>query len=203
MPSNDGSAVTRLLTSERPQRPTSWSPDGSVLAFTETGGSTSDDIWTWKVTEAAPRVFLRSAFAEGEAHFSPDGQWIAYTSNESGRSEVYVRKFPASPGQWRISSDGGEWPVWARSGREIFYRTPLDSSRSRQLMSVFVNGEPSFLAATPRVLFDASLFGRRFDVDRSGRRFLMIRYPQEPPREFHMVTNWFAELTRKVPQRAD
>jgi serine/threonine-protein kinase len=203
MPSNDGSAVTRLLTSERPQRPTSWSPDGSVLAFTETGASTSDDIWTWKVTEAAPRVFLRSAFAEGEAHFSPDGQWIAYTSNESGRSEVYVRKFPASPGQWRISSDGGEWPVWARSGREIFYRTPLDSSRSRQLMSVFVNGEPSFLAATPRVLFDASLFGRRFDVDRSGRRFLMIRYPQEPPREFHMVTNWFAELTRKVPQRAD
>jgi Tol biopolymer transport system component len=198
MPANDGASVSRLLTSDRPQRPTSWSPDGRVLAFTETGETTADDIWTWDVSERVPRVFLRTAFAEGEAHFSPDGQWIAYTSNESGQPEIYVRRFRGTGGQWQVSSGGGEWPVWVRSGQEIVYRTPLGSSRPRRMMSVSVSTKPTFTAAAPRALFDAVAFGRRFDVDATGRRFLMIHSPQEPPSQLHLVTNWFAELARKV-----
>jgi serine/threonine protein kinase/Tol biopolymer transport system component len=202
MPANDGAAIMRLLTSERPQRPTSWSPDGRVLAFTETGATTADDIWTWHVSEEAPRVFLRTSFAEGDARFSPDGRWIVYTSNESGRPEIYVRPFPGPGGLWRISADGGQWPVWARSGQKIYYRTPLGSSDPNRMVSVSVSTGQTFSAATPHPLFDARAFGR-FDVTPDGRRFLMISSPQQPPRQLHVVTNWFAELTRKAPSSVE
>lgn len=193
--SNDGGSVDRMKTSDRSQRPTSWSPDGLTLVYTETQPTTGDDIWTWRVGEASAKIFLRTPFAEGEARFSPDGRWIAYMSAVSGRPEVYVRSFNGPSGQWQISVEGGQWPVWAKDGSEIFYRTPLGSPTPLKLMSATVSAGSTFSSSEPKLLFDARQFGR-FDVSLDGQRFLTVYSPPAPPTEIYVMTSWEAELKR-------
>jgi hypothetical protein len=132
--------------------------------------------------------------------FSPNGRWVAYTSNESGRWEVYVRPFPGPGGKVQISSEGGTEAVWSRSGRELFYRNGV------RMMAVAVTQDPTFSAAKPRLLFE----GRyemgpvpgmtNYDVSRDGERFLMLKTPQgaaAPPLD--VVLNWFGDVSRRAP----
>ena len=109
------------LTGAGPQFPGSWSPDGTTLAFHERKAGGERDIWT-VARGQEPMPFLLTPFDERSPRFSPDGRWLAYVSDESGRDEVYVQPFPGPGAKWLVSTDGGREPVWGRDGRELFYR---------------------------------------------------------------------------------
>ena len=136
--------------------------------------------------------------------FSPDGQRIAYVSNESGRTEVYVQPYPGPGGKWQISTDGGSQPVWARNGRELFY---LNGAK---MMVVEIATQPTFRPGTPRMLFERPEMqtgaqpGARadYDVSPDGQRFLMLKAAEQQQSaltQIHVVLNWFEELRRRVP----
>jgi eukaryotic-like serine/threonine-protein kinase len=142
-----------------------------------------------------PRPFLNGPFNEYQARLSPNGRWLAYVSDESGRDEVYVRPFPGSEGRWPISTDGGSQPVWARNGRELFY---LNRDR---MMAVTVTTDATFTATKPLLLFEAkALMGNRsYDVTPEGE-FLMIE-PGEletPASQINVVLNWVQEVRQRV-----
>jgi serine/threonine protein kinase/Tol biopolymer transport system component len=200
----DGSAeAEQLLASEYDQVPESWSPDGAVLAFTEYHPTTRADLWVLPLKgERKPQPFLRTRFTEWGPMFSPDGRWIAYTSDESGQYEVYVRPYP-DPGQkWQISTDGGEEPLWSSDGRELFYRN------GQKWMAVAVATKPEFRADRPRLLFEGSYLnvpGYSYDIAPDGRRFLMLQpVAQEvTATQLNVVLGWFEELRRRVPPKKD
>jgi len=132
---------------------------------------------------------------------SPDGNWIAYMSNESGRDEVYVRPFPnVEEGKWQISRDGGVEPVWHPKGQELFYRN------GRAFEVVSIKTEPTFTAGSPVVLFTGrytlGTAVANYDLAPDGQRFLMIKTSDEEEEEqgqIDVVLNWFEELKRLVP----
>ena len=122
----DGSGAEETLIDEQNyvQVPVSWSPDGRFLAYSSVSGAAASvrRIWILPLEgKHEPQEFAKTGSLNGAARFSPDGHWIAYSSNESGRSEVYVQPFPGPGGKWQTSTEGGNWPVWAPSGRELFY----------------------------------------------------------------------------------
>ncbi len=114
----------RALNHQRnPHAPTSVSSDGALLAFTEATGA-SRDIWVLRFNDRKAQPFLQTPAIEGGAQFSPDGRWMAYVSDESGRPEIYVQPYPGPGGKWQVSTEtGGQEPVWNRNGRELFYRS--------------------------------------------------------------------------------
>jgi hypothetical protein len=145
--------------------------------------------------EAVP--FLLTSFDEHGASFSPDGQWVAYASDESGRSEVYVQPYPGPGGKWLVSTGGGRDPVWSADGRELFYR------EGNKMMVVGVQTQPTFSLGRPRALFEhryaESEAGRNYDVSPDGRQFVMIRSDAaEPPVHLHVVVNWFEDLRART-----
>jgi Tol biopolymer transport system component len=189
------------LSGAGPQFPTSWSPDGSTLAFHERKPSGERDIWV--VTAGSdPVPFLRTPFDERSPRFSPDGKWLAYVSDESGRNDVYVQPFPGPGPKWLVSTDGGVDPVWSRDSRELFYR------RDDQMMAVTVAPAGEFSAGRPRRLFDmrfdAGDHAPNYDVSRDGTWFLMPRSEQGPAAgELHLVLDWFREVAARTrPERA-
>ncbi|MDA2938462.1 protein kinase, partial [Acidobacteria bacterium AH-259-A15] len=196
----DGSAPEEpLLSSDYDKRPSSISPDGKVLAFTEINPDTGEDIWLLPLEgKSEPKPFLDTPFGEEFAAFSPDGRWLAYQSNESGRDEVYVTAYPdPAGGRWQISTDGGTEPLWARSGKELFYRN------GDKLMAVQID-TASGLAGTPTLLFEGPYahfaFAPGYDLAPDNQRFLMVKTPPESaPRQVNVVLNWFQELKRLVP----
>ena len=175
------------------QTPTSWSPDGRYVAYTETSPTTLRDIWIMDLAARGARTFRQTPSDESDAKFSPDGRWIAYSSTESGQAEVYVRSFLESGGQWKISNDGGEWPIWSRDGRELFYRSSAASATPGELRVVRVSTRPTFAAAAPVPLFDARSFGR-YDVSMDGRRLLMVYAPPQQRTQLQLVANWSEDL---------
>jgi eukaryotic-like serine/threonine-protein kinase len=201
--------------SSRIQVPTSWSPDARTLLFTQRVGSTASvgrDVWTLTLGGSAPatRPVMVSASDESSAELSPDGRYLAYESNQSGRSEVYVQPFPGSGRRELVSTDGGGQPMWARNGRELFYRAPGPGPMMR-MMAVDVTLGDLFTAGRPRVLWEAmrarypgGTGGRTYDVAPDGRRFLMIQQrdsaPQPPVTHVVLVQNWLDELKRLVPR---
>jgi serine/threonine-protein kinase len=211
----DGSDVEKTVVSAEAhplsilEIPSSWSPDGKFLAYW-TVGFESREVWIKPLQdEQKPQPFLWRKFSTPQARFiaapysfkfSPDGRWVAYTSDESGRFEVYVQPFPGPGGKRQISTDGGIMPVWARSGRELFFLS------SNKLMSVEVTTQPSFIASTPRIVADTptttlSRFGNAsYDVSADGQRFLLVKAHAEdrPPDEVRAVLNWTEELKRLV-----
>ena len=193
-PADGSGPVEQLTESERYQRyPSSWSPDGQVLAFSEFHPSTDWDIWVLPLQgERKPRPFLQTQFREGEAVFSPDGHWLAYISDESGRNEVYVRPYPGPGGKRQISTEGGDEPVWAKNGRELFYRN------GDKMMAVDIVTEPQFSAAKPRLLFEGR-YGS-YGIAPDGQRFLMESERKEAT-QINVVLNWFEELKRLVPTK--
>jgi serine/threonine-protein kinase len=139
----------RLTTSKNVQLASSWSPDGQVLLFNEQDPTNSWDIRALRVGEnTEPETFLSTPFIEENAVFSPDGQWLAYESNESGEFQVYVRPFSGAGGKWQISTEGGLDARWSADGRELFYR----SGDKVMVVSVSAQGE-SVRAGKPRQLF--------------------------------------------------
>jgi eukaryotic-like serine/threonine-protein kinase len=195
----DGSgAEERLLTSKHSLSPGSWSPDGSVLAYYASSPAGDSDLWILPMNgDRTPRPFLQTHFAEWGPGFSPDGHWIAYTSEDSGRSEVYVRPYPGPGGKWQISTDGGEEPRWSQSG-ELFYRN------ATKWMAVRVHTSPLFSAEQPQVMFEGNyinVMGIEYDVAPDGKHLIMIQAnePKSAPTELNVVTDWFNELRRQVP----
>ena len=155
------------------------------------------------ISGSAVSDFLATPALEHMAVFSPDGKWIAYVSNESGRDEVYIRPYPKTEGIGRrISVDGGTAPVWSKTGDELYYR-----NESGILVAVPVTLSSGFSAARPQALFQ---FTRRFrisgnaaayDVTPDGR-FVTVTEPESAPagpRQITVVQNWFSELNRLVP----
>ena len=152
------------------------------------------------------RPLVQTTFNELNGEISPDGRWVAYQSNESGQDEIYVRPFPdANSGRWLISTGGGTRPLWARSGKELFYLGP-----SGAVMSAAVEGGSTFRAGNPTRLFEGRYFmsatsaGRTYDVSPDGQRFLMIKVGDgadetAAPASLIVVQNWFEELKRLVP----
>ena len=193
-------AAEQLLESELPHTAQSWSPDGEVLTFTEVHPSTNGDILVLPLEgEGKPEAFLRTPYSETSPVFSPDGHWLAYRSNESGRQEIYVQPFPATSAKWQISTGGGEEAVWAQSGEELFYRS------GEKMMAVDITTEPTFTHGTPQLLFEGEYlaYGPRamYDLTSDGQKFLMLKESEEESTvtQLHVVLNWFEELKRLVP----
>ncbi len=198
----DGSGTEEQLTSgDHNQTPGSWSPDGQVLFYADSDPVTREDLWVLPLEgERQARPFLQTPFRESAAHISPDGQWLAYFSDESGRSEIYVQPFPDPGGKRQVSTEGGGEAVWARNGRELFYRN------GDKMMAVDIQTQPTFSAGKPRLLFETSpsllthTLGA-FDVTPDGQRFLMVKLSEQelPATQLTVVLNWFEELKRLVP----
>ena len=140
-------------------------------------------------------------FNESAPRFSPDGRWLAYVSDESGRYEIYVQPYPGPGGKWQISTEGGTEPVWNPNGRELFYRS------GNKMMAVDIATQPGFTAGKPGCsLRDSTCRPRctvpNYDVSPDGQRFLMLKpseQAQAAPTQINVVLNWFEELKQKVP----
>ena len=181
-------------------------PDRRTLLFADTSPKTGNDLWVLPLEgERKPHVFLQTPFTETTPRLSPDGRWVAYLSDESGRIEVYVRPFPGPGGKWQISTEGGQGVAWSPKGNELFYRA------GTKMMAVDIQTQPNFSAGKPRLLFEApkvalsilAAVGADYSVSPDGQRFLMVRpRDQEQARltQINVVTNWFEELKRRVPR---
>lgn len=206
----DGTSQPQALLQDRPfQFPCSFTPDGKRLVYFEAAGNYQ--IWTVPLEDTGgrlkagkPEQFLKSSFNDVYPSFSPDGRWLAYSSDESGKYEVYVRAFPSPSsgqgGKWQISNSGGTWPRWSRSGHEIVYQ----SGERIMTVSYIVNGD-TFVAETPR-LWIAKLGGAQWDLVPNGKGVLVLTPVEsaEAPRQEHEVVfliNFFDELRRRVPAK--
>ena len=205
----DGSAPPIVLASiaDAVLTPSSVSPDGKRLLGYYPGGG----IWELPLSEASapakPRTVLESRFAVKYPEFSPDGHWVAFTSLDTGRQEIYVSPYPGFAGKIPISTEGGTTPRWARDGRELFY------SNGTQILAVdiqtsraFHTGAPKVLFETPKAYLSPGLTVNNvltFDVSPDGKRFLMVKPPSSPQPatdQVNIVLNWFEELRRRVPE---
>jgi len=178
-----------------------WSLDGRYLLYESNDPKTRFDLWVLPmVGDRKPFVFLQTGFNETHAQFSPDGRWVAYVSDETGRAEVYVQSFAASGGKWQISTSGGDQPKWRRDGKELFYLAP-----DKQLMSVAIKPGTAFEADIPVPMFEvfvpsASLAGNRnyYVVADGGQKFLVCSLvDKERVRPITVVSNWMAGLKKK------
>jgi len=205
--SADGTGPTEALSKNKSTgNPSSISPDGKLLVYRTGLSSENMDLMILPLDgsgEARP-LLADPKYGERNGEVSPDGKWIAYDSNESGRYEVYVRPFPAvDTGRWQISSEGGVFPMWARSGKELFF---VAVGTRQQMMALPVQTAAGFTYGKPQPLFDiASYFtstGRMFDVAPDGKRFLMVKnlnadVGARP--SIVVVSNWLDELKAKLP----
>jgi serine/threonine protein kinase/Tol biopolymer transport system component len=193
-----GDSPVRLTDSAKIQFPYSVSPDGARLLFREDDTSSGLDIDILDLENSSVTVpFIRTPFNEVNAEFSPDGRWVAYQSNESGQEEIYVRPFADGGTRWQISTMGGTRPVWARSGRELFYlatdgiyAVPIGSGSS------FAAGRPALLIKR-RYFATTAFLGRTYDVAADGQRFLMVKPASatEVP-QIIVASNWLVQVAR-------
>ena len=175
MASDAGTPAKRITARRAWDFPTSWSSNGRI-AVVEQYRSTFNDIYVVAPQpNAVPVPFLNTQSDEQDPAFSPDGHWIAYRSNESGRDEIYVQSFP-QPGQRRqLSTNGGEHPVWRRDGAELFYRS------GAKMIAVPVRLKPEFASEKPQTLFEGD-FDDEYDVSADGQKFVMVKRPPHSPR---------------------
>ena len=181
--------------------PEDWSRDGRYLLYTELDPKTGYDLWALPLEgERKPVVVLRTPFSERFGTFSPDGKWIAYESNESGRSEIYVRSFPVSGDALQVSTQGGTLPKWRADGKELYY---LGADRDK-IIAVGVRVLAGrFELDTPRELFTtvtmpAFLPNVPYDVTPDGRRFLVFQPSThiQGPAPLTVALNWEAWLRK-------
>jgi Tol biopolymer transport system component len=185
----------------------SWSADGRFLLYSSVGGETKSDLWVLPLEGDQKRVpFAQTKFDEPDGRFSPDGHWVAYVSNESGRYEVYVRRFFAGAsgteaasggGKTLISTEGGEDPMWRRDGKALYYIDP-----ARNLISVEIQAGAEFqvdapkmlFQAPPRVSYDMSL--NQWALAPDGNRFLFLAPDARGEAPVTVVLNWQAGMKR-------
>jgi serine/threonine-protein kinase len=198
MKNADGTGEAKeLLVTEDHQIPCSWSTDGDFLIFKEKG-----DLYTLSLNQGYERrALIKTPFNEFMAAPSPDGRWLAYTSDQSGQVEVYVTEFPSPQKRYLISVDGGNEPVWSKNSKELFYRT------AEHLIAVTFETEPAFRTNKRTTVLEMTGFEPvslrvnsvpNYDVFQDGERFLMIKKPETPPHVV-VVVNWFEELKHRVP----
>jgi serine/threonine-protein kinase len=217
--------VERLSTSVTPQWSQSITPDGTWVAAVERLPRTAAHIIFLPLTRdgvrassnqaplgqarsrlgvsQSPEPLAQTRFNGSSASFSPNGRYLAYQSDESGRSEIYIRPFPrVDHGRWQVSTAGGTRPVWARSGRELFY---LDASNALTAVSIGIS-EPTISIGNPAKLFDTKYAepnpSRHYDVSADGQRFLMLKSttddPNTTPVSIVLVQHWFEELKQRM-----
>lgn len=190
----DGTGVEqKLYNSKSWVLASSFSPDGANMALVQRDPATGSDIWVYSLRKGGTsQVFLKTQFDEWFPQFSPDGRFIAYESNESGRPEIYVQPFPGPGGKWQISTEGGARPVWPRKDSEIFYIA------GKKLMAVPVQTSPTFSAGTPKVLFESEFYdsGHYYDASPDGKQFFFIKSVGQATSvsQINVVLNWPAEF---------
>ena len=196
--SADASGKDERLTSTASRRniPVSWAPDGSALAFVTEEGA----LMIYRVGDRSTRPVFEAPFNQSSGMFSPDGRWLAYSSNETGRMEIYVQAYPDGGHKVQLSTTGGTEPMWARNGRELFYR------RGDQMLAVPIQSGPTLVAGKPILLFEqpyqrrAGVNRANYDVSKDGR-FLMIKThgADRKPTGIRFVSEWFTELRQRLP----
>jgi Tol biopolymer transport system component len=190
----DGSGSAELLY-EAPgsQWPYGFTPDGKTMLFDEMVGGAPIRIATVTVPGGkSAKLAMESGFSNRLGELSPDGKWLAYTSTESGRTEVYVRAFPGPGGKWEVSNNGGDQVLWNPNGRELFYRD------GAKVIAVSVSTSPTFEVLKRTVLFDdrfATAGTLNWDVFPDGNHFVMVR-PVDRDAKLVVTVNWLAELKR-------
>jgi len=208
---SDGTGDAQRLTESRnPQLPSGWHPSGKFLAFMEADPKTGLDVMIlplegdekagWK--PGKPYVFLNSSFNEMWPAFSPDGRWLAYASNETGRSEVYVRPFLGGDGKWQVSNEGGNHPTWSSNGKQLLYR----NNSGGIMVAEYKTAGGSLQADKPKPWSEIELvvqFTRNLALHPDGKRFAVLKNPQGQAAEKHdklvMVQNFMDELRRIAP----
>jgi Tol biopolymer transport system component len=200
-----------LLTSSEPKDPTNWSSDGRFIVYISEHPKTGVDLWVLPLSgDRKPMSFLRTPFDEGHGRLSPDGRWMTYTSNETGRNEVYGQPFPPSGGKWQVSTSGGAQPRWRRDGKELYYLAGAGGETA--VMAVEVRAtESTFEVGVPKALFRTRIAGAppqtqvlgtatesSYAGTADGQRFLILTPPlgetaQEP---ITVVLNWTARLKK-------
>ena len=188
-----------LFQSTERKWPGDWSRDGRFIICTNRSPTTKDDLWVLPMTgDQKPFLYLQSLNNEDHPRFSPDGRFVAYTSDERGKWEVYVQTFPASGGKWIVSVNGGAQPRWRRDGKELFFIAP-----DRKMMAADVKLEGSvFEAGVPKVLFQTNVVSypnprNVYDVSADGQRFIIVTPPEETSSTpIIVVANWTTDLKR-------
>jgi serine/threonine-protein kinase len=209
---SDGSAKPQTLTkSANLQFPTFFTPDGKRLAFSEMNREGAFNIWTVPVQSEGeglragkPEPYLQTSFDARNSHLSPDGRWIAYSSEESGTTQVYVRAFPDKGNKWQISNGGGTIPIFSLSGRELFFRDP----NNQVMVAAYTVQGDSFVAEKPRMwsvktLADVGLLPS-YDLAPDGKSIVAlvpVESPEAQRARNHVIFlfNFFDELRRKAP----
>ena len=200
----------RILSSEQLKTATSWSLDSRFLMYMSQDRQTSTDLWFLAmVGERTPTVFLKTPFREAYGAFAPDGRWVAYQSDESGRSEIYVRPFVqpgeartdsgATSGRWQVSTAGGIHPLWRSDGKELYYLDPVGAMMAAPITVAGSTFEPG----TPVVLFPTRILGggadiqqgRQYDVARDGR-FLINTVVDSAGSPITLLQNWDPDAPR-------
>ena len=192
----DGTGPEELLVSSADWAyPSSFSPDGKTMAYEVQTRDTGFDIWVVPLEgDRKPRPFANTTFNEWVAEFSPDGHWLAYQSNESGREEIYVQEFPGPGRKWQISNQGGERPTWSQDGRELFYRI------GTKLMAVPVITKPTFSPGLPHLLAEGDYFlsGHCYDPMPGAKQFVFLKIAGQSntSSQINVVLNWADEVKR-------
>jgi len=202
MDAEGAGAEQRVTESPRSQFIDDWSHDGRYVIYEQVADQTGDDLWTLEVTPdgtaargASPKPYLLAPFDQSSARFSPDDRFVAYESNDSGQTEVYVQAFPDRRDKFPISIGGGTFPEWSQDGRELYY-----VSSDRKLMAVPISvGASGLKASSPRELFPvtATIAGAPFAAAPDGRRFL-IMVARSTPQPLNAIVNWPALLTQPI-----
>jgi Tol biopolymer transport system component len=186
--------------------PSDWSSDGRFVAFDWVTQKTGYDIWIIPLEgDRKPVPFLESPFEDSRAHFSPDGRWLAYETDETGLLSIYVQPFnapgqPVRTGKWRISKNGGTLPRWRRDGKELFYHESGSGTRRMMSVDVRTTADGALQPGTPKPMFETALRGDNgeyYDVSADGQQFLLI-VPAAPMSAIPLtvVLNWTRELNR-------
>jgi Tol biopolymer transport system component len=201
----DGSGeVERLAEIDHDFWATSWSPDGRWIL----GEVQADNFDLWVVPadgSGEPEVYLATPFFERFPSISPNGKWVAYMSDESGRPEIYVRPFPMAGGKWQVSDGGGSWPAWSRDGSELFFRSEdgLMAAAVNTVDGSFVAGRPQMLAAggfssdQVGIAVSGSVFSD-YEPMPGGKGFVVLLGGEGQSVQSHvtLITNWFDVLKK-------
>ena len=200
----DGSGNSEeLFRSSSVVTPSSVSPDGT-LAYVDFDRSTGTDIWLYSIAKGSRTALIRTPFNELDPQFSPNGKWLAYLSNESGRAEIYVRPVTQGSGRWQVSTEGGVGPRWSRDGTTLYYWNP----NYFYSVKVVANGEVPF--AKPQQLVATRYQGSQayspdqtqnlqYDIDPDGRFVMTLASQGVPVSELTFVVNWFDDVRRRSP----